>query len=111
MHLHSQSVLNGMKCDGANFTLIYTVPNQCTHHHRQGNQGTTHNKMSKPPAARPFEIVTEGTFARRAAHPNQCSGHLSQCFTPVIPSLGCPFYNGKSTSHSCMTGRNGDEGV
>ena len=30
---------------------------------------------------------TEETFARRARHPNQCSGNLSQCFTPVIPSL------------------------
>ena len=49
--------------------------------------------------------------ARRARHPNQRSGHLSQCGTPVTPSLGCPFYNCKSTSHSCTTGRSGGEGV
>ena len=36
----------------------------------------------------------------RARHPNQCSGHLSQCLTLVIPSFGCPFHNCKSTSHS-----------
>ena len=29
----------------------------------------------------------EGTFARCAQHPNECSGHLSQCFTPKNPSL------------------------
>ena len=46
-----------------------------------------------------------------AWHPNQCSGHLSQCVTPVIPSLGCPFNNCKSTSHSCMIARCGGEGV
>ena len=27
---------------------------------------------------------SEGTFARRARHPNQCSGHLSQCSTAVV---------------------------
>ena len=27
------------------------------------------------------------TFARRARHPNQCSGHASQCFTPKHDSL------------------------
>ena len=47
----------------------------------------------------------------RARHSNECSGHLSQCFTPVIPSLGCPFHNFQSTSHSYMIGRSGDEGV
>ena len=29
----------------------------------------------------------EGTFARRARHPNQCSGHPPQCFTPKRHSL------------------------
>ena len=52
----------------------------------------------------------EGTFAWRIRHPNQCSGpNLSQCFTPVIPSLGCPFQNCESTSHSYMIGRSGGE--
>ena len=37
-----------------------------------------------------------------ARHPTQYFGHLSQYFTPVIPSLGCPFYNCKTTTHSCM---------
>ena len=30
---------------------------------------------------------SEGTFARRTRHPNECSGHLSQCFTPKHHSL------------------------
>ena len=47
----------------------------------------------------------------RARHPNHCSTRLSQCFTPVIPSLGCPFHKGKSTSQSCTIGRSGGEGV
>ena len=47
----------------------------------------------------------EGTFAQRTQHPNQCSSHLSPCFTPVIRSLGCPFHNCTSTTHSCMIGR------
>ena len=29
----------------------------------------------------------EGTLARHARHPNQCSGHLSHCFTPKRHSL------------------------
>ena len=50
----------------------------------------------------------EGTFAGHApSAPGiqvNLPGHLSQCFTPGIPSLGCRFHNCKSTRHSCMIG-------
>ena len=42
--------------------------------------------------------VLAGTFARRARHPNECSGHLSQCFTPKHHSLLQP----RNPAH-CMT--------
>ena len=48
---------------------------------------------------------------RRARHPNQRSGHLSQCFTPIIRSLGCLFQNYKSRTDSFMIGRSAGEGV
>lgn len=47
----------------------------------------------------------------RAWHPNQCSGHPSQYFTLVMLSWGCISHNRKGTSHSCMIGRSGGEGV
>ena len=33
------------------------------------------------------DIAMQVTFARHAQHPNQCSSHLSQCFTPKHYSL------------------------
>ena len=45
-----------------------------------------------------------GTFARRARHPNECSGHLSQCFTPssslrTLSTSTCMTVGDQITSH------------
>ena len=54
-------------------------------------------------------LGSEGMFARRA--PGVPGAHqinipaIYPNTLPFIPSLGCPFHNCKSTSHSCMIGK------
>ena len=48
----------------------------------------------------------EGTFARRAQHPNECSGHLSQCFTPKHHPSSDPGTLSTSTLYDCWEANN-----
>ena len=54
----------------------------------------THTNQPTPPQIHPRHTTwqghLEGTFAPRAQYPNECSGHLSQCFTPKHHSLLWP---------------------
>ena len=49
-------------------------------------------KMANSCVWRPYIALEtlEGTIALRTRHPNECSGNLSQCFTPKHHSLLWP---------------------
>ena len=71
------------------------------YHHQCTSHGVDTKRITYPPPAQPcpflhlprvFLGILEGTIARCARHPNQCSGHL--CFTMLYTrhtKLGVPF--------------------
>ena len=78
------------------------------YHANKGYLGIRHRKSGRRGQQ---QSLRGNVCPARARHPNQCSGHPSQRFTRVIPRVGCPFHNCKSTNQLCMIGRSGGEGV
>ena len=81
-------------CDGALLPPVHPPPPTDTH--TLPHQGM----LSRKAGITPITLVTEGMFARRAQHPNECSGHLSMLYpqTPLPPLAQEP----KAQAH-CMT--------